>query len=670
MSSSIRTQTKPWDFSHVFDLVNSLSHSNEHKDDWAVKPVALHDAAVEQHDFAANTQLPPQLGDFGKVWQYLGTPTPATAEQSLPAKIDYASDGATYVKPKTPIKSKKGVQWQDPPSAEETETADNVTDGSVTPETPSLTKQQRKKRNRKARLAKAATVSESEADVAVRRTPANKASAHVEREERKKARQAKEPVLVKEAVPAPAPVPAAPIAEIGNTDGAADPQAAIRIARAAVAEKLHALQSQKSATPYMPSTPPANRHSWVNQAQTMEKPVPATVPVQRTIPISTQSTPTPTITPSSKSTRQQTPAQPSKSASTSRPTSQQFVPSSVQPPNITRAAISSSIPAVTATTPTHTLAVPAPNHNPRFIISPKIIRSGPDRHWALLLKLLSTFPASRATLLSPHNLLSSSNPSDPSNKPLHVFVDASNIFIGFTAALKLARGIHPQQHVPAVQLSFDALALLMERRRPVAKRVLVGSAPETAEFDVARRCGYEVSVLDKVYKARELSERQVYFKELDRARKRESRRRGSGSGSGTNGGGSSAEALATLRTSQLMSSSPQHFAAPALIEQGVDEILHLKILESILDAPAPGIIVLATGDAAAAEYSAGFMAMVQRALVRGWEVEVVCWRRGANSAWRSLEKEWGVGTGQTAEVQRGKFQLIFLEEWAEEMLEM
>ena len=56
---------------------------------------------------------------------------------------------------------------------------------------------------------------------------------------------------------------------------------------------------------------------------------------------------------------------------------------------------------------------------------------------------------------------------------LHVFVDASNIMIGLKDMLRN----HGLRH-DAYDMSFDSLALLMERRRPVAKRFFAGSHRE------------------------------------------------------------------------------------------------------------------------------------------------------------------------------------------------
>jgi hypothetical protein len=94
-------------------------------------------------------------------------------------------------------------------------------------------------------------------------------------------------------------------------------------------------------------------------------------------------------------------------------------------------------------------------------------------------------------------------------------------------------------------------------------------------------------------------------------------------------------------------------------EQGVDEILHMKMLESIVDSKQPSTIVLATGDAAEAEYSGGFLKNVERALSKGWKVELVAWGHSMSYAYRSehfLEK-W-----------KHQFTIIDLDEFSEELL--
>ncbi|CAG8582316.1 4097_t:CDS:10 [Diversispora eburnea] len=63
-------------------------------------------------------------------------------------------------------------------------------------------------------------------------------------------------------------------------------------------------------------------------------------------------------------------------------------------------------------------------------------------------------------------------------------------------------------------------------------------------------------------------------------------------------------------------------------EQCVDELLHLKILESLLDYKAPATLVLASGDGKDAEYfQGGFHKCIIKALERGWKVEVISWQQ-------------------------------------------
>ena len=95
------------------------------------------------------------------------------------------------------------------------------------------------------------------------------------------------------------------------------------------------------------------------------------------------------------------------------------------------------------------------------------------------------------------------------------------------------------------------------------------------------------------------------------------------------------------------------------VEQAVDEILHLKILESIVDARKPSTIVLATGDAAEAEYSEGFLKMVERALEKMWKVELVSFKHNTSGAYRRKEfrSKWGES-----------FKTIELDEFVEELL--
>ncbi|KAL8647598.1 MAG: hypothetical protein Q9210_005463, partial [Variospora velana] len=231
----------------------------------------------------------------------------------------------------------------------------------------------------------------------------------------------------------------------------------------------------------------------------------------------------------------------------------------------------------------------------------------------LMKKLKEQFIDDRPSLnsLSIRTFISSDNTG--TREGIHVFVDASNIMIGFHDSLKLSRGLPLQARIRRQPLSFDRLALILERGRPASKRVLVGSDNLDA-IDEARRIGYEANILDRVLKAKEVTPRQKRFSSRAPANNYNNNHNGNTSTSAANGtsGGSGSETTAAAGI----------FAKEKWVEQAVDEILHLKILESVVDATEPSTMVLATGDAAEAEYSQGFLRMAERALEKGWKVEL------------------------------------------------
>ncbi|KAK5725645.1 hypothetical protein LTR15_003835 [Elasticomyces elasticus] len=660
--TATRTETKPWDFSHVLELVHSLSSKDvtisddKHSTAWESVPdkgeQLQHVEGIDTHDFGTPAA---KLGDFARIWQYLGTPLdsptptvpPLTSEPlstaDFTAKLDYTSDGATYYKP---TKGGKAVSWQDEAYDEEPAT-DVVTDRSASPDTPeepqtpTLTKAQRKKQNRKARRAqeasdalKNATVSESEADHTHRKTPARKASAHVKND----------------ATPV---AQATPAAAINNVTEPLTLEATLRLATARVAQKtaeLKAGSTPKPSNSKAASSQPIKMPSTKRQVS-LTAVFPRTAPVNHTL---------------INHTAKQWPVTPSKAPAT------QLLPASVKPisQQATLSNVAQPAPTAAQSSPTANQNLLPSQKKSKFVIEPKIVRSGEDRHWALLIKLIGDFWEDRKHIISPMNLTTHNN--DPTG--IHVFVDASNIFIGFNEQLKRSRNIPQYVQVPAVDLSFDALALLMERRRPVAKRVLAGSTPHLPAFDKAKAVGYECSILEKVYKARELTERQIYFRDNPRYGGRPFTRASAKASAASNSAAVAENAVqsstnnATGHQRQGSGSgsgsetgpTPQY--APArMIEQGVDEILHLKMLESIVDSEAPSTIVLATGDAAQAEYSPGFMAMVERALKKGWKIELVSWSSNINGLYR--KPEWLAKWGEM-------FKVIYLDDYAEELLEM
>lgn len=248
--------------------------------------------------------------------------------------------------------------------------------------------------------------------------------------------------------------------------------------------------------------------------------------------------------------------------------------------------------------------------------------TGPARQLYLLLDLVKYFSEDKAWLASPMQL--SNNRTTPALGGLHVFVDASNILIGFYELMKRRLGRPVTARLEGFELSFDSLVLLMERRRPVTKRIFVGSAPELPAFETARQVGYETHVLEKVFKTRELTDRQKFFRQ---------------------------------RTGAAATADEEKKWG----EQGVDELLHLKMSDSILDGfGEPGTMVLATGDAAEAEYSDGFKKYVERALKTGWKVELVSWSKNISGEYRksAFQQKWA-----------DSFKIIELDPWLDLLLD-
>ena len=210
--------------------------------------------------------------------------------------------------------------------------------------------------------------------------------------------------------------------------------------------------------------------------------------------------------------------------------------------------------------------------------------------------------------------------------------------IGFHDALKISRRQSLALRIRRQPLSFANLSLTLERGRPTAKRILVGSDNFPAIVE-AKELGYETNILDRVHKAKELTPRQ---------RKFSGRGHENGNGTGTGSGSETTAATATVQ-----------YAPEKWVEQAVDEILHLKMMESIVDASEPSIMVLATGDAAEAEYSEGFLKMVERALGKGWIVELASFRNSTSYAYKRNEfrQRWGE-----------RFKIVELDEFVEVLL--
>ncbi|KAK4156836.1 hypothetical protein C8A00DRAFT_30274 [Chaetomidium leptoderma] len=224
--------------------------------------------------------------------------------------------------------------------------------------------------------------------------------------------------------------------------------------------------------------------------------------------------------------------------------------------------------------------------------------------------------------------------------PVHIFIDLSNIIIGFYDSMKESRGIPVNRRVMAPAFSFKNFDTILTRDRNVAKKIVAGSLANSYNkrwpgyMVQARELKYEMNILERVPKP------------ASPVRKRKSK-------AGTREVDAPASGADT--------SGEDCFVGPMKHgEQGVDELLHLKILQSAMDTARPATMVLATGDAATAQYSDGFKKNIERVLALGWNIELYGWSRNISSAWREPEfvETWG-----------HQFKIVTLDGFCEELFD-
>ncbi|KAI1739033.1 hypothetical protein F4680DRAFT_155346 [Xylaria scruposa] len=235
-----------------------------------------------------------------------------------------------------------------------------------------------------------------------------------------------------------------------------------------------------------------------------------------------------------------------------------------------------------------------------------------------------------------------------SAKPLHIFVDMSNIHIGFCNSWKISQNIPVDRRIRAPSFNFKVLASIMERNRAAEKKVLASSVAShivsktqwPQHFVDAEKHGYKTSILNRVQKVSPV--------------KAGRRRRISAQGPGV------------AYPINLMTSGDESGEDTAGVsyetrngEQGVDEILHLNMMNSIVDKmQEPSSMILATGDAAQAEFSEGFLEYANRALSQGWNLELVTWKATISSAWMN----------PAFRSKHGKrFRIIYLDDFLDEL---
>lgn len=212
------------------------------------------------------------------------------------------------------------------------------------------------------------------------------------------------------------------------------------------------------------------------------------------------------------------------------------------------------------------------------------------------------------------------------NNGVHVFIDWSNFMLGCLQAIRERRGILPNKNVKE-KINFDRVKNLLERGRHVKTRELAGSWGTNFArrhlTEIANSSEYNTSILSRVQRT--------------------------------------ADCLGESTSESSDSSGPDFLSFSGMKEQCVDELLQLKMMETIWDckfdtsdefgdgdndeaeyqsstspAGGSGVMVLATGDGNEAEFSKdGFLGKVTKALKSGWTVELYAFKNNMASVWRT-----------------------------------
>lgn len=158
----------------------------------------------------------------------------------------------------------------------------------------------------------------------------------------------------------------------------------------------------------------------------------------------------------------------------------------------------------------------------------------------------------------------------------HIFVDNSNLFIG---AQVTAQRLEPAIPKGSIRVYYRNLFQLIEQSYLPVKRVLAGSVPPGNDhlWNHAKAWGYDTALLRRIA--------------IDAGKQR---------------------------------------------EQGVDEILHLRIAESLMDYDPPQALVLVTGDGGLGDFGTSFLRQIERALKRNWRVDLWSWSACLSKKFREI----------------------------------
>lgn len=233
-----------------------------------------------------------------------------------------------------------------------------------------------------------------------------------------------------------------------------------------------------------------------------------------------------------------------------------------------------------------------------------------------------------STSSAPPSLSTSTSTSIPSEtvpipRPIpssdtHVFIDHSNIYIGFQEWKRDLYSRRKRQNISyrhswSIEIDYSKLFSLIAtgtillpsttRKSKAVRGILVGSERE----DVNEEPEFLEAIIEQRWEAHVLKRVATVVESVEN--------------DGSNG-------LQTKPNNR--SRSPRR-----TYEQCVDELLHSKISESLLDY-SPSHLVIATGDGNVAEFGGGFVDCVRRALKRNWKVSIWSWEKNLSSQFRQL----------------------------------
>ncbi|WP_156648351.1 NYN domain-containing protein [Methylobacterium sp. Leaf108] len=158
----------------------------------------------------------------------------------------------------------------------------------------------------------------------------------------------------------------------------------------------------------------------------------------------------------------------------------------------------------------------------------------------------------------------------------HIIIDNSNIYSTMTGA---AARIEPQVPWVGIRMHLDNFFDALENRSETPTRVFVGSEKSAAAsiWQKAKDRGYETYILKRIIDSDDTTS-----------------------------------------------------------EQAVDEIAHLKIANAVLDYDGEQTLVIVSGDGKISDFGTSFPQQAERALKRGWSVEVWAFSDGMTSAYKHL----------------------------------